>query len=131
MKAHQQRDIRVQGKQFRGIAKIASPLSLPKVSACCRKTKIHRDPTPPQFQVSGLLCTSAQLLCMPQLSEHTSSPAVRQELPLPAHLLPLCCVQPSGKAVASRTCPLVWRAQRKHSGCVSIGTCRKVHILGN
>lgn len=38
MKAHQQRDTRVQGKQFRGIAKTATPLSLPKVTACCTES---------------------------------------------------------------------------------------------
>lgn len=37
MKAHPQRKIRMQGKQFRGIAKATAPLFLPEVAACCRK----------------------------------------------------------------------------------------------
>lgn len=43
MKAHPQREKRVQGKQFRGIPETATPPFLPKVTACCRKPKIHRD----------------------------------------------------------------------------------------
>ena len=45
MKAHPQRRIRVQGKQFRGTAKTDALLFLPKVAACCGKPKIHRHPT--------------------------------------------------------------------------------------
>lgn len=33
----------MQGKQFRCFEKTATPLFLPKVAACCRKPKIHRD----------------------------------------------------------------------------------------
>lgn len=61
---------------------------------------------------------SAWLLYLLQLSEHTSSPASRQESSLPAHLLVLCWLQPTGKAAARRTCPSVWREHQGNAAAV-------------
>lgn len=57
MKAHPRRKIRVQGKHFRGAAKTVAPLFLPEVTACCRKPKIHRDPTLARAVWSGWTTT--------------------------------------------------------------------------
>lgn len=69
--------------------------------------------------------------CMPQLSERTSSPAVRQEFSS-CTSPPLCWLRPLGKAAGKEDLPLGMEgAPRKCNGCVSAGTCREVHTPGS
>lgn len=119
----------MQGKQFRGFEKTATPLFLSEVAVCCRKPKIHRNST----------------LARPVWSVGTTLWFCMAPVPAPAswaHLIPSrqtgiisSCTPCSVLATANREgcskkdLPLSMKGPPKKCCCyASTSTCREVYI---
>lgn len=117
----------MQGKQFGGFKKTATPLFLPKVAACCRKPKIHRDS--PLARAVWSVGTTLYFCMASVPARFLSTPHPQQSV---RNLLPytsLFCVGYSQQGRCSKDLPLSMKGTPRGWCCsASTSTCREVCI---